>query len=86
MKQRRQRTQIYLEPELGAALDRLAHARGTSRANLIRLAARRLLQQEQDDEEDPILGLLGLGDAGAGRLSEEHGRVLAEHSLRARSP
>jgi metal-responsive CopG/Arc/MetJ family transcriptional regulator len=74
-----QRTQIYLEPELAEALDRLARRRGTSRGALIRLAARRLLSDEQPAEDDPILGIIGLGHGGPGRVSEEHDRVLAEH-------
>jgi predicted transcriptional regulator len=70
------RTQIYLDPDLSAELDRLARQRGTSRADLIRLAARRFLLQEGAEEEDPILGLIGLGDAGPGRVSEDHDQVL----------
>jgi hypothetical protein len=81
-----QRTQVYLEPEVGAALDRLARVRGTSRASLIRLAARRLLAEEQTPQEDPILGLIGLGDAGPGQVSVEHDRYLGERSLRGREP
>ena len=52
---RMRRTQIYLEPDLNEALDRLARQRGTSKANLLRLAARRFLEQEQVDRqtEDP---------------------------------
>lgn len=83
--QRMQRTQIYLQPELSAALDRLARQRRTSRANLIRLAARRLVEQEQLGEADPILGVIGLGDSGPGRVSEEHDRILAEQSRGHRS-
>jgi metal-responsive CopG/Arc/MetJ family transcriptional regulator len=60
-----QRTQIYLEPELAESLDRLAKERGTSRADLIRTAARRLVAEEQHQDDDPILGFMGL--AGAGR-------------------
>lgn len=41
------RTQIYLPPELSAALDRLARKHRTSKANLLRLAARRFVEQEQ---------------------------------------
>ncbi len=63
----------------------LARKRGTSKANLIRLAARRLLDQEEAGQEDPILGLIGLGHIGPGRASEEHDRILAEHGLTARS-
>jgi hypothetical protein len=79
---RMQRTQIYLEPELSAALERLARKRGTTKASLIRLGARRLLEQVEAGDVDPILGLIGLGDGGAGRVSEEHDRVLSEHARR----
>ncbi|HVC34120.1 MAG TPA: CopG family transcriptional regulator [Chloroflexota bacterium] len=79
MRRRMSRTQIYLQPELSEALDRLARKRGTSKANIIRMAARRFLQQEQDGREDPIFGLIGLGNAGHGRVSEQHDRILAEH-------
>lgn len=79
------RTQICMPAELNEALDRLARKRGTSKANLIRLAAVRLLALEDAGEEDPILGLIGLGDAGAGRVSEDHDRVLADHALGAKA-
>ena len=77
---RMRRTQIYLEPDLTEALDQLARRRGTSKANLLRLAARRFLEQEQVDRqtEDPILGLIGLGNAGPSRVSEEHDQVLSQ--------
>jgi metal-responsive CopG/Arc/MetJ family transcriptional regulator len=75
------RTQIYLPADLIAGLDRLARQRGTSRADLIRLAARQLIEREENGEEDPILGLIGLGTAGPGRTSEEHDKVLAEYIL-----
>src|SRR5207244_3257288 len=55
-----------LEPEFAAALERLARRRGTSRAELIRQAARRLLSEEQPVEPDPVLGILGLGHGGPG--------------------
>ena len=73
------RTQVYLEPDLAEALGRLARRRGTSMAQLIRLAARRLLAEEQPVDEDPILGIIGLGRGGPGRVSEEHDHVLAAH-------
>ncbi|MGI8825279.1 MAG: CopG family transcriptional regulator [Chloroflexota bacterium] len=74
------RTQIYLPPDLSADLDRLARKRGVSRADLIRLAARRLLEHEDPPGEEPLLGLIGLGNAGPGRASEGHDHVLADHS------
>lgn len=47
------RTQMHLEPSLAEALDRLAHRRGTSRAEVMREAARRFVAAEEP-EEDPI--------------------------------
>jgi hypothetical protein len=77
------RTQIYLEPDLAEALDRLARQRGTSRAGLLRLAARRLVEQEAGQEEDPIFDLIGAGHGGRpGRTSEEHDRVLIEREIK----
>ena len=40
------RTQLSLEPELVEALDRLAERRGTSRAGLLREAARDLVRRD----------------------------------------
>ncbi len=83
--QRMRRTQIYLDPDLADALDRLARQSGTSRAELIRLAARRFIEGEQPEREDPIIGLMGIGRGGLGRVSEGHDKFLAEHSLEYRS-
>ena len=83
--ERMQRTQIYLEPDLNSALDRLARQRGVSKANLLRLAARRLLDEEQDRAtEDPILGLIGLGNGGSGHAAEDHDLILSGHAMSAR--
>jgi len=76
-----QRTQIYLEPELADSLDRLAKERGTSRADLIRTAARRLVEEQERPDEDPILGIIGLsgvGQDGATDVAERHDHYLAE--------
>jgi metal-responsive CopG/Arc/MetJ family transcriptional regulator len=79
---RMHRTQIYLEPELAALLDRLARRRGMSRARLIREAARRLIAQEQDGQEDPIFGIIGLGHDEATDVAERHDVYLAEAEVR----
>jgi hypothetical protein len=50
-----------------------------------RLVARRLLEYEESGGEDAIVSLSGLGDAGPGRVSEDHDRVLAEQCLDTRS-
>jgi metal-responsive CopG/Arc/MetJ family transcriptional regulator len=79
---RMRRTQIYLPPDLSAALDRLARLRGTSRAELLRLAARQFVEREAPAEEDPIVGIVNLGDAGPGRAAVAHNCMLMEHASR----
>src|SRR5438093_11379999 len=53
---------------LSAALDGLARQRGTSRAELLRQAARELLDRESTANEAPILGVIGIGDGGPGAV------------------
>jgi metal-responsive CopG/Arc/MetJ family transcriptional regulator len=74
------RTQIYLDPDLADALDRVARQRGTTRAEVIRVAARQYLAQEGLEREDPIVDIIGLGASGAHRTSEEHDRMLADEA------
>jgi metal-responsive CopG/Arc/MetJ family transcriptional regulator len=78
-----QRTQIYLEPELAESLDRLAKERGTSRADLIRLAARRLVKEESEAPFGSILSLAGIGHDkdGATDVAERHDEYLADAEL-----
>jgi predicted transcriptional regulator len=75
------RTQIYLDPELASSLDRLAEQRKTSRAEIIREAARRFVRIE-DEGYGSILGLAGLGHGGPGDVSERHDEYLAEIKLK----
>jgi hypothetical protein len=72
------RTQIYLPARLSAALDELARDRRTSRAELLRQAAQQFLERELPVEDDPILGIIGLGDGGPGNVPEEHDQFLAD--------
>jgi hypothetical protein len=78
-----QRTQIYLEPDLAESLDRLARQRGTSRADLIRVAARRLIREESEAPFGSILSLAGIGrdKDGATDVSERHDEYLAHAEL-----
>lgn len=79
------RTQVCLERELAAGLDRVARVRGTSRAELLRTAARRLLAEDREAyERDPIWGIVDLAkglelpkDAPTD-VAERHDHYLAE--------
>jgi predicted DNA-binding protein len=78
-----QRTQIYLEPELAESLDRLAKQRGTSRADLIRMAARRLIEDEREAPFGSILSIAGIGrdKDGATDVAERHDDYLVDAEL-----
>ena len=75
---RMQRTQIYLEPELSTALDRLARQRGTSRADLIRTAARDFVEREESGYGS-ILELAGIGHDTATDVAQRHDDYLMQH-------
>ena len=77
---RMQRTQIYLEPDLSAALDRLARMRGTSRASVIRLAARDFVDKEEA-RYGSILELAGIGHDPARDVAERHDDYLIEAEM-----
>jgi metal-responsive CopG/Arc/MetJ family transcriptional regulator len=77
---RMRRTQIYLEPDLSAALDRVARKRGTSRAGLIRLAARDFIDRE-DGRYGSIMDLAGIGHSGHSDVSERHDEYLVEDEM-----
>ena len=81
MGDRMHRTQIYLPEELNSALDELARLRGTTKADLVRRAAQRLVDEETPVEQDAIWGLVALGKSRSGKASnaaEEHDRHLAD--------
>lgn len=77
---RMQRTQIYIEPALNEALDRLARQRSTSRADLIRLAAREYVERKEAGYGS-ILELAGIGDDDATDVAKRHDDYLAQHEL-----
>jgi metal-responsive CopG/Arc/MetJ family transcriptional regulator len=80
---RMRRTQIYLPPDLSDALDSLARKRGTSRAEVIREAAERLVQEEAPPERDPILDIIGMVQGGEeeGDVARQHDRYLVEDEI-----
>lgn len=78
---RMHRTQIYLPEEMAAALDRLAHQRGTSRADLLREGARRMLDEQArsaSSDDDPLDALVGIFDGGPSNAAAEHDQFLAD--------
>ncbi len=77
---RMQRTQIYLQPELARSLDRLADQRGTSRAEIIRLAAQEFVARE-DAGYGSILELAGMGHDTATDVSVRHDEYLVQHEI-----
>ena len=85
---RMHRTQIYLPDDMTQALDKLAQDQGTSRAELLREAARRFLDERRlvlpfgEDSLDGILGIAGRGDGIHEPVSAEHDRYLVEEELR----
>jgi hypothetical protein len=70
--------QVYIEPQQDRALTILSKRQGVSKAHLIREGIVRLLK-DLPAEEDPAMGLIGLGRSGKGDLSEHHDRYLAKH-------
>ena len=78
MGDRMHRTQIYLPEELNSALDELARRQGTTKADLMRRAAQRLVEEETPVESDPLWGIVALGKSRGGSTAEEHDRALAE--------
>jgi len=71
------RIQVYLEPELKEQLESLASELDISRSELIRQSIRRFLQEGKLDEQDPLLGIIGLGKSGKNDISERHDRYIA---------
>ena len=82
MVDRMHRTQIYLPEALNQSLDELARQQGTTKADLMRRAAQRLVDEETPIESDPIWGIVGLGARAdresSGNAAEEHDRYLAD--------
>lgn len=67
------KTSLYLEPEVDAALARIAGKRGITKAELIR----RSLREVADTEDRPRLTAIGVG-RGPGDVSEDTDRHLTE--------
>lgn len=68
--------QIYIEPRQELALESLSKKRRISKAALVRISLDRYLSALPIDE-DPALGIIGLGRSGKNDISERHDAYLA---------
>lgn len=71
--------QIYVEPRQDNVLELLSKKRGVSKSEIIRESIEQYLK-ELPVEEDPAMGLVGLGSSGKGDLSDRHDGYLAGYS------
>lgn len=69
--------QIYIEPKQDRVLAVLAQKRGISKAEIIRLGIDKYLS-ELPVEDDPAMGIVGLGKSGKSDISESHDVYLAK--------
>jgi len=70
--------QIYIEPQQNDVLEVLSQKKGVSKAELIRECLEKYLN-ELPLEEDPAMGLVGLGSSGRGDLSDQHDSYLTRY-------
>jgi hypothetical protein len=73
--------QIYIEPQQNHVLEDLSRKRGVSKAEIIRLSLDQFLR-ELPIEEDPAMGLMGLGRSGKKDLSEQHDKYIVGYAAR----
>ena len=70
--------QIYIEPQQDYVLGNLAKKKGISKAEIIRKSLDKFLR-EIPLEEDPGMGLIGLGKSGKKDLSYHHDQYLVRY-------
>ncbi|MBM4146931.1 MAG: CopG family transcriptional regulator [Nitrospira sp.] len=71
--------QIYIEPKQEMLLKSLAQKKRTSKAAIIRLSIDNYLSK-LPVEEDPALGIIGLGKSGKGDISKKHDTYLVHYT------
>jgi predicted DNA-binding protein len=69
--------QIYLDPEQNRVISKLSKAKGKSKTALIRSCIERFIA-DIPLEEDPALGVMGLGASGKKDISERHDEMLGQ--------
>ena len=72
--------QIYIEPQQNNILEGLSKKKRVSKAEIIRESLEKYFKG-LPVEEDPALGLIGLGNSGKGDLSDQHDRYLVRYTL-----
>lgn len=72
--------QIYIEPRQDTLLEAISKEKGISKAAIIRDGIEQYLRG-LPVEDDPAMGLIGLGNSGKGDLSDKHDRYLAQHAV-----
>jgi hypothetical protein len=70
---------IYLEHRQDHLLSALSEKKGISKAAIVRESVEKYLAG-LPVEEDPSMGIIGLGDSGIGDLAENHDKYLAEYA------
>jgi hypothetical protein len=68
--------QIYVEPRQHNILEAMSKKKGISKAAIIREGIEKFLK-ELPVEDDPAMGLMGLGNSGKGDMSDRHDKYLA---------
>ncbi|MCG6538000.1 MAG: ribbon-helix-helix domain-containing protein [Syntrophales bacterium LBB04] len=81
---KKKQIQVYIEPEQDYVLGNLARKRGVSKAEIIRKSLDKFLR-EIPLEEDPAMGLVGLGSSGKKDLSENHDKYLVRNGSQKKS-
>lgn len=71
--------QIYIEPGQANVLEVISKKRGVSKSEIIRESIEKYLK-ELPIEEDPAMGLIGLGNSGKSDLSDKHDRYIARYA------
>lgn len=71
--------QLYIEPGQANVLEVLSKKRGVSKSEIIRESIEKYLK-ELPIEEDPAMGLIGLGNSGKSDLSDKHDRYIARYA------
>lgn len=71
--------QIYLEPQQDNVLKVLSKKRGLSKAEIIRKSLEKFFR-DLPLEEDPAMGLIGLGSSKKRDLSVQHDKYIARYT------